>query len=218
MAALEPLLVVAAAAMGLLFGALLTEGALLVPHWKSLDRQAFHVQRDDFGPRLFGFFAPLTIGASLLGLTGALAALAVEGSVFAVGTGIVAVVLVLFYFFFFAEANQKLADRSLSDAEHGESSSEVADCSLGEGVCRRRWFHLLTHGPAFLLKLLLSGCWRVLGLDESSRPRPCSRKEMSSGKSNPRVHRPVSCEGLRGLSAGDQAQTARVSIAGVCGR
>lgn len=55
----------AAAGLGLLMGALLAEGALLVPHWRTLAAAEFFALHKQWGPRLYRFFAPLTMAATI---------------------------------------------------------------------------------------------------------------------------------------------------------
>ena len=58
--------VLSAGALGLLVGALLAEGALFVPYWRSLRSDRFYSLHKEYGPRLYRFFAPLTIAPALL--------------------------------------------------------------------------------------------------------------------------------------------------------
>ena len=57
---------VATAVLGLLVGALLAEGALLIPYWQSLPAATFYALHRVYGPRLYRFFAPLTMAAGVL--------------------------------------------------------------------------------------------------------------------------------------------------------
>ncbi len=60
------LILLAAAALGLSAGALLTEGAVLVPFWRSLPPDSFLDWYRENGARLLRFFGPLEILAALL--------------------------------------------------------------------------------------------------------------------------------------------------------
>lgn len=64
----------AAAALGLLAGALLAEGALLVPYWRSLTAREFYRLHPVYGPMLYAFYAPLTAAVPVLGSVAAAAA------------------------------------------------------------------------------------------------------------------------------------------------
>ncbi len=61
----------AAAALGVLLGALLAEGGVLVPWWRSLPAGEFFTWYAANAQRLLGFFGPLTSLAVLLAVTSA---------------------------------------------------------------------------------------------------------------------------------------------------
>jgi hypothetical protein len=56
--------VLAACALGLAAGAMLAEGAVLVPWWRSLPAESFLRWYADNGARLFAFFGPLEIASA----------------------------------------------------------------------------------------------------------------------------------------------------------
>ncbi len=55
-------------AVGLSAGAMLTEGAVLVPYWRSLPPQAFLTWYSANATRLFDFFGPLEIASTVLAI------------------------------------------------------------------------------------------------------------------------------------------------------
>lgn len=116
------LLVISTGTLGLLVGALLIEGFVLVPYWRSLPADAFFGMRNDFGPRLYRFFAPLTAVATSLTIVAALIAtfwfpLTAPGR-WPIGvTGILSLVLVGVYGLYFKSANAAFAAGRLSPAE-----------------------------------------------------------------------------------------------------
>ncbi len=59
---------VSAVTLGLLAGSLALEGLVLVPFWRALHSDAFTKLHAGFGPRLYRYFAPLTVAATLLAL------------------------------------------------------------------------------------------------------------------------------------------------------
>lgn len=65
----------AVVALGLAAGAMLTEGAVLVPYWRSLPPEAFFAWYADNAGRLFEFFGPLEIVSALLAIAAALLSL-----------------------------------------------------------------------------------------------------------------------------------------------
>ena len=72
----EVMLLVALATLGAFVGAMLAEGALLVPYWRSLPAPAFFAWYGANDKRLLAFFAPLTTVTALCTAAGALAAFA----------------------------------------------------------------------------------------------------------------------------------------------
>jgi hypothetical protein len=72
----ESLQAVTAAIVGLFAGAMLTEGGLLVPYWRSLAPEEFSRWYRRNGARLVAFFGPLTWAAGLSALASALIAFA----------------------------------------------------------------------------------------------------------------------------------------------
>ena len=61
----------AVALLGIFFGAMLTEGLVLVPYWRSLPAEAFYTWYGANDERLLGFFGPLTWLAALSALAAA---------------------------------------------------------------------------------------------------------------------------------------------------
>src|SRR5688572_12549697 len=66
----------AAGGLALFIGALLTEAMVLVPMWRSLQPAEFFRLHAAHAHRLYAFFAPLTVGAALLAVGAAIAAVA----------------------------------------------------------------------------------------------------------------------------------------------
>lgn len=63
------------ASLGLFVGAMLTEGFVLVPYWRSLSPEEFFQWYAANDKRLLGFFGPLTTVAALLAVAAAIASL-----------------------------------------------------------------------------------------------------------------------------------------------
>jgi prepilin-type processing-associated H-X9-DG protein len=103
------------ASLGLFAGGMLTEGALLVPYWRSLAPADFLAWYAAHGHRLQGFFGPLTTA------TGVLALLAAILSVWAGHPGrwlmafaaVLMLVAVATFFIYFGKANASFADGSV---------------------------------------------------------------------------------------------------------
>ncbi len=62
----ETLQVLTSLILGLFVGSLLTEGTILVPYWRTLEPKTFLELHPTLGPKLYRYFAPLTITATLL--------------------------------------------------------------------------------------------------------------------------------------------------------
>lgn len=105
--------------MGLLVGALLAEGAIFIPYWRSLPADTFYSLHKEYGPRLYRFFAPLTIVPSFLSI----AASALSFITADAGRWPTLVACVLFmcvlatYVGYFKQANARLATATLSAKE-----------------------------------------------------------------------------------------------------
>ncbi|NOT64185.1 MAG: DUF1772 domain-containing protein [Acidobacteria bacterium] len=66
--ACDVLQLLSAVTIGLLAGALLTEGCLLVPYWRSLPADKFHALYRELHPHLYRYFTPITVAPLLLSL------------------------------------------------------------------------------------------------------------------------------------------------------
>lgn len=115
----EMLVFLSAGVLGLFIGALLAEGSLLVPYWRSLLPDNFFALHKEFGPRLYRFYAPLTIAATVLALVAAITtvATAYPGRWSAVAASLLSLSMIAIYFFYFQQANAKFAAASISATE-----------------------------------------------------------------------------------------------------
>lgn len=104
---------------GLFVGGLLAEGALLVPYWRTLAAAEFFALYRVYKPRLYRFFEPLTIMATLLALTTAAACFLTThpGRWMSLSTLILAVFMVSMYYLYFHQANTAFAAATLSESE-----------------------------------------------------------------------------------------------------
>ena len=106
--------VFATVCLGLLAGALLTEAAVLVPFWRSISRQTFSVLHEGVAPRLYAYFAPLTIATVLLAATSGVVAVASEpmgaADWLTIGSSVLAISLLGFYRLYFDRANRVLPE------------------------------------------------------------------------------------------------------------
>lgn len=113
------LLLSTALVLGVFLGAQIAEAILFVPIWKSMDADDFFQQHDSVGPIIYRFFAPLTIAATVIPLL-AVALNLVSGAshiVLFIILGVSTLVFFSTYFVYFKEANQKFADRAISNED-----------------------------------------------------------------------------------------------------
>ena len=106
-------------ALGLTAGALLAEGALLVPFWQSLAPEAFLAWYAGNASLLFNFFAPLEIASAVLALAAAVVYRFRRRS----GTGLLAVaaalalVILVAFPLYFKDVNASFAAGTIDPAE-----------------------------------------------------------------------------------------------------
>ena len=105
--------------LGLLVGALLAEGFIFVPYWKSLAADVFFSLHKEYGPRLYRFFAPLTIAGTLFPIIAAITTLIIDTKSHwsTVVAGILSALMVGIYLFYFKSANEKLAEAKMNSDE-----------------------------------------------------------------------------------------------------
>ena len=103
-------------ALGLFAGAMLTEGGVLVPYWRSLPAEQFFTWYAENDERLLAFFSPLTIVAALLAIAAAAASLwtAHRGRWFFVVAAVLMVGIVLMFPLYFQGANASFSAASLA--------------------------------------------------------------------------------------------------------
>ncbi len=108
-----------ACVLGVLAGSLCTEAMLLVPYWRTLKMSQFYALHQDFGPRLFRYFGPLTGVATLLPIMSAARGFlgAAEHDPIAWLAAALVVAVTLTFPIYFKNANQAFADRKLNETE-----------------------------------------------------------------------------------------------------
>lgn len=99
----------AAVALGLSAGAMLAEGALLVPWWRSIPPGAFLDWYHENAERLVAFFGPLEVAAALL----ALAAAVLARNAWLVLSAALAVAILLAFPVYFQAVNASFATGSI---------------------------------------------------------------------------------------------------------
>jgi len=76
--ACDLLQILSAAAIGLLLGALLTEGCLFVSYWRSLPADKFYSLYKELHPRLYRYFTPITVAPLVLSLAAGISCVALS--------------------------------------------------------------------------------------------------------------------------------------------
>jgi hypothetical protein len=115
----DALQLLSAGSIGLLVGALLAEGAIFIPYWRSLPADTFYALHKEYGPRLYRFFAPLTIVPLFLSVAAAGLSLWTEdaGRWHTLVACLLFICVLLTYAGYFKQANARLAAASLNATE-----------------------------------------------------------------------------------------------------
>jgi hypothetical protein len=112
----EAMAFLAAAGLALFVGALFTEAMVLVPMWRSMEPREFFTLHAAHAHRLYTFFAPLTVGAALLAVAGAVSSVATSRplSWASVAAAVLTLVILSTYGLYFQRANASFADASVT--------------------------------------------------------------------------------------------------------
>lgn len=118
-------LFLSAAGLALFVGALLTEAMVLVPMWRTLQPEEFFRLHAAHAYRLYAFFAPLTVSATLLAVAAAVASVVANrpASSWSVTAAVLALVILSTYGLYFRRANASFAEASIT---HEELPAELA--------------------------------------------------------------------------------------------
>ena len=143
--------------LGVYAGAMLTEGFVLVPYWRSLPPEAFFTWYATNDARLFGYFGPLTIAMAALALATAVVAMRERspGRWLAVLVAALALVAVAMFPLYFQHVNASFAAGTVPESD---LPGELA-----------RWDHW--HRLRVVLSVVALGL-ALLGLDACRARRP----------------------------------------------
>jgi hypothetical protein len=105
--------------LGVYAGAMLTEGFVLVPYWRSLGPEAFFAWYAANDARLFGYFGPLTIAMAALALATAIVAMLERspGRWLAVLVATIALVAIAMFPLYFQHVNASFAAGTVAPAD-----------------------------------------------------------------------------------------------------
>jgi hypothetical protein len=134
-------------ALGLSAGAMLAEGAVLVPYWRSLPADGFLAWYRDNATRLFDLFAPLEIASCALAATAAVLYRVQrrEGHARLATAALLAVAVLIAYPLYFQTVNASFAERTIA-------LDQVA-AELGRWAAWH-WLRTAIGGAAFVAALL----------------------------------------------------------------
>ena len=101
--------------LGLLVGSLLTEAVILVPYWRTMDAAEFLRLHSTMGPKLYTYFAPLTIAATIAPVVAAIIPYALGATTHWLSLVPAALVLAMLaiYFHYFQGANDSFKTGSV---------------------------------------------------------------------------------------------------------
>jgi hypothetical protein len=112
----EVMPLLAAGCLALFIGALFVEAMVLVPMWRSLKPQEFFALHAAHAHRLYAFFAPLTVSATLLAVAAAITSVTTNRplSFASVIAAVLALMMLATYGLYFRHANAKFAEASIT--------------------------------------------------------------------------------------------------------
>lgn len=107
------------AVFSIFIGSQITEGALFVPYWQSLDGEEFHTYYRNFGPSINQFYTILTITAALIaiGITVYFKVKRSSAFVYALISSIFAILFISAFYLYFKETNELFFESAFSNAE-----------------------------------------------------------------------------------------------------
>lgn len=107
------------AVFSIFLGSQITEGALLVPYWKSLTALDFYTYYADFGPKIGRFYTLLTIAAVLIPLGVSVYCFAKKSKalVYALTATIFALLIILLFYVYFKGVNQQFYQAAFTNDE-----------------------------------------------------------------------------------------------------
>ena len=112
----EVLIALSIGCLGIFLGAQITEGVLFVPYWKALPPKDFFELHQTYGKKIYQFFAPLTIVATLLPLLTLFYGLYtnIQSQASLILMGLFTTLFFSTYYLYFKNANNLFAEASIS--------------------------------------------------------------------------------------------------------
>ena len=131
--------------VGALAGALLAEGALIVPYWQGLSEEDFFRLHKNSGFRLFQFYGPLTIAAAFMTVLNSLSSSLCShpGECFSLSAMIMLGLAIVMYFAYFRKANA------------GFATGVIVSATLQEELAKWAFLHWIRVGFVFVAFIFL---------------------------------------------------------------
>ncbi|MGG8495151.1 hypothetical protein ACQY1Q_01930 [Tenacibaculum sp. TC6] len=113
------LIAISSGSLGFFLGTQLTEALLMVPYWKNLTSNDFFQLHETYGNKIYRFFAPITIIATIIPLVTAILIIQSSNTFqwTALIMGTCTLGFFITYFVYFKRANKNFANRSIHDNE-----------------------------------------------------------------------------------------------------
>lgn len=145
---IEILQLISCFALGLLAGSLLTEAIILVPYWRAMEPKQFLGLHGTLGPRLYAYFAPLTILATILPVLAAVmpVILGEEYHCLLVVPAVITLVMLAIYFAYFKGANDSFKSGTVGVDGLSEELKQWA---------KWHWVRVILGMAAFFISLLV---------------------------------------------------------------
>ncbi len=105
--------------LGVFLGAQIAEAILFIPYWKSLKPKEFFQLHKTYGPKIYQFFAPLTIAATLIPIGTAIYSLTIKSQqiLFPILMAVFTLLFFLTFYLYFKKANKSFEEATLTDEE-----------------------------------------------------------------------------------------------------
>jgi len=145
---IEVLQLISSLALGLLVGSLLAEAMILVPYWRSMEPKEFLSLHSTLGPRLFLYFAPLTILATIFPVLAAVVPV-ILGATFhwlSLVPAIITLLMLAIYMGYFKGANDSFKSGSVGVEGLSEELTKWA---------KWHWIRVVLGIVAFITSLLV---------------------------------------------------------------
>ena len=146
----ETLLLFSSVFLGIFLGSQITEAILFVPNWKALKADDFFKFYRKYGKKIYLFFAPITILATVIPLitVGYYTINQTENKILFGIMGLTTLAFFSTYYLYFKKANKRFTERDLSNEELPQELKRWENWHWGR-IC----FEFIAFGCSLLLLL-----------------------------------------------------------------